>query len=71
MDLTIEISLLVGCLLLFISTASIAIIKSDDRYITPNGATVIIEDDVLIVLSDSKKGIEKVYKSLVIKGCKI
>lgn len=48
----------------FPKTAIIAMIKRDDKYITPNGATIIEADDVLIVLSDSKKGIEKVYNSL-------
>ncbi|SRX54725.1 potassium/proton antiporter [Aequorivita sp. CIP111184] len=48
----------------FPKNAIIAMIKRDDKYITPNGATVINEDDMLIVLSDSKKGIKNVYESL-------
>ncbi len=48
----------------FPKTAIIAMIKRGDKYITPNGATIIEADDVLIVLSDSKRGIEQVYRSL-------
>ncbi len=48
----------------FPQTAIIAMIKRDEKYITPNGSTVINADDVLIVLSETKKGIKKVYKAL-------
>ncbi len=48
----------------FPKTAIIAMIKRDEKYITPNGSTVINEDDVLIVLSENKKGIKKVFKAL-------
>ncbi|MDC8000174.1 potassium/proton antiporter [Aequorivita todarodis] len=48
----------------FPKTAIIAMIKRDEKYITPNGSTVINADDVLIVLSENKKGIKKVYKAL-------
>ncbi len=48
----------------FPKTAIIAMIKRDEKYITPNGSTVINADDVLIVLSETKKGIKKVYKAL-------
>ncbi|AFL81447.1 NhaP-type Na+(K+)/H+ antiporter [Aequorivita sublithincola DSM 14238] len=51
----------------FPKTAIIAMIKRDEKYITPNGSTAIKEDDVLIVLSESKKGIKKVYKALKIR----
>lgn len=51
----------------FPSTAIIAMIKRDDKYITPNGSTIIHADDVLIVLSETKKGIKKVFKTLKIK----
>jgi len=51
----------------FPKAAIIAMIKRDDKYITPNGSTVINAEDVLIVLSDSKKGIRKVYDTLGIK----
>lgn len=50
--------------LTFPRTAIIAMIKRDDKYITPNGATVIEEDDILIVLSDSKQGMDLVYENL-------
>ena len=48
----------------FPKSAIIAMIKRDDKYITPNGSTVINGDDVLIVLSENKKGIKKVFKAL-------
>ncbi|MBT0608814.1 potassium/proton antiporter [Aequorivita echinoideorum] len=48
----------------FPKNAIIAMIKRDEKYITPNGATIIEADDVLIVLSDSKKGIQRVYDTL-------
>ncbi|SRX76186.1 potassium/proton antiporter [Aequorivita antarctica] len=51
----------------FPKTAIIAMIKRDEKYITPNGGTVIMEDDVLIVLSENKKGIKKVFKALNIQ----
>ena len=51
----------------FPKTAIIAMIKRDDKYITPNGNTVINADDVLIVLSDTEKGIKKVFKALNIQ----
>lgn len=51
----------------FPKRAIIAMIKRDDKYLTPNGSTVIKSGDVLIVLSDSKEGIKNVYKTLNIK----
>jgi cell volume regulation protein A len=48
----------------FPNTAIIAMIKRDNKYITPNGSTVIEPYDVLVVLSETKKGIKKVYKLL-------
>jgi cell volume regulation protein A len=51
----------------FPKTAIIAMIKRGEKYITPNGSTVIYEDDVLIVLSENKKGIKKVFKALNIQ----
>ncbi|MEH6764911.1 MAG: potassium/proton antiporter [Aequorivita antarctica] len=51
----------------FPKSAIIAMIKRDEKYITPNGGTVIKEDDVLIVLSENKKGIKKVFKALNIQ----
>ncbi|WP_026452660.1 potassium/proton antiporter [Aequorivita capsosiphonis] len=51
----------------FPRTAIIAMIRRDDKYITPNGSTVINADDVLIVLSENEKGIKKVFKALKIR----
>lgn len=48
----------------FPKTAIIAMIKRGDKYITPNGSTVIEEKDVLIVLSDTQEGINKVHDCL-------
>ena len=44
----------------FPKDAIIALIKRSDKYITPNGSTVINADDLLIVISSSKEGINKV-----------
>lgn len=44
----------------------IAMIKRDNKYLTPNGATVITEGDVLVVLCDREGGIHKIYESLKI-----
>lgn len=51
----------------FPKSAIIAMIKRDNKYITPNGSTVIKADDVLIVLSESKNGIKEVFKALNIR----
>lgn len=51
----------------FPRSAIIAMIRRDDKYITPNGSTVIHADDVLIVLSENEKGIKKVFKALNIR----
>ena len=51
----------------FPERAIIAMIKRDDKYLTPNGSTVIHGGDVLIVLSDSVEGIKNVYRTLNIK----
>ncbi len=48
----------------FPKSAIIAMIKRENKYITPNGSTIINPDDVLIVLSESKKGMKRVYKAL-------
>lgn len=50
--------------LTFPRSAIIAMIKRNDKYITPNGATVIEENDKLIVLADTRKGIDLVYEAL-------
>lgn len=44
--------------------AIIAMIRRGDKYITPNGATKIEADDVLIVLSDNEAGLAQVNASL-------
>lgn len=51
----------------FPQRAIIAMIKRDDKYITPNGSTVIKGGDVLIVLSNSKEVMDNVYKALDVK----
>jgi cell volume regulation protein A len=48
----------------FPKTAIIAMIKRDDKYITPNGSSVIEANDQLVVLSDSQNGIDEVYTRL-------
>lgn len=48
----------------FPKTAIIAMIKREDKYLTPNGSTVLQGDDVLIVLSDKEEGIQKVEECL-------
>lgn len=52
----------------FPEAAIIAMIRRDDKYITPNGSTVLEPDDVLVVLSDSKEGMKNVYKALGVKS---
>jgi len=52
----------------FPRAAIIAMIKRNDKYLTPNGSTVIEANDVLIVLSDSQKGINEVYECLKIQN---
>jgi cell volume regulation protein A len=44
----------------FPKSAIIAMIRRNDKYLTPTGATVIEPSDALIVLSDSQKGLEEV-----------
>lgn len=51
----------------FPRNAIIAMIKRDEKYITPNGNTIINADDVLIVLSENKEGIKEVFKALKIR----
>ncbi|MBX2929429.1 MAG: potassium/proton antiporter [Saprospiraceae bacterium] len=52
----------------FPKTAIIAMIKRGNKYITPNGSTVIAENDVLIVLSDTQEGISKVQDCLQVQA---
>ncbi|MFD0976339.1 potassium/proton antiporter [Salinimicrobium gaetbulicola] len=44
--------------------AIIAMISRNGKFLTPNGATQIEEDDTLIVLTEDRKSIEAVYDSL-------
>ena len=48
----------------FPKNAIIAMIKRDDKYINPTGATIIEANDVLIVLSENEEGIIAVEKCL-------
>ncbi len=48
----------------FPKNAIIAMIKRDDKYLTPTGSTVIEANDILIVLSENDKGIIAVEKCL-------
>ncbi|MBL0912651.1 MAG: potassium/proton antiporter [Bacteroidia bacterium] len=48
----------------FPRSAIIAMIKRGDQYLTPGGSTVLEAGDGLIVLSDTKDGIDRVYESL-------
>ena len=50
----------------FPPTAIIAMIKRGDKYITPNGATLIEAGDKLVILSETPEGLEDVYKCLKI-----
>ncbi len=48
----------------FPSSAIIAMIKRGDKYITPNGSTVIEADDVLVVLCNRQDGMQSVQECL-------
>ncbi len=48
----------------FPKNAIIAMIIRGDSYLTPNGSTVIEDDDTLIVLADKHEVFDKVYESL-------
>lgn len=48
----------------FPRTAIIAMISRNGKFLTPNGATEIMEEDTLIVLMENKKNVERVYHSL-------
>ncbi|MCL4160689.1 UNVERIFIED_CONTAM: hypothetical protein GTU68_021730 [Idotea baltica] len=52
--------------LAFPKTAIIAMIRRNDKYLTPNGSTIIEANDILIVLSDTLEAIDKVYETLKI-----
>ncbi|SMO41560.1 cell volume regulation protein A [Saccharicrinis carchari] len=44
----------------FPENAIIAMVKRDDKFITPNGSTLIKANDIWVVLSDSQQGIDRV-----------
>lgn len=48
----------------FPRTAIIAMIKRNEKYLTPNGSTSIEAGDILIIISDTRDGIKKVYETL-------
>ncbi|RAV28819.1 potassium/proton antiporter [Sinomicrobium soli] len=48
----------------FPKNAIIAMIKRDDKYITPNGATVLEDGDALMILAENRDGMEQVYTTL-------
>lgn len=52
----------------FPRSSIIAMIRRDDKFITPNGSTLLKEGDMLIVLSENKEGLEEVYQTLGIGG---
>lgn len=49
----------------FPKNATIAMIVRNNKYITPNGSTVIKADDVLVILSETQEGLEKINEFLV------
>jgi len=49
----------------FPQSVIIAMIKRDDKYITPNGSTVLEAGDNLVVLSDNAENIKKVTNCIV------
>lgn len=48
----------------FPKSAVIAMIRRDNKFLTPSGSTVIQDQDVLMVLSENKHGLELVSKCL-------
>lgn len=50
--------------LAFPKNAIIAMIKRNDKYIAPNGSTIIEPNDILLVLSDNEEGFEEVNECL-------
>ncbi|MDX5338927.1 MAG: potassium/proton antiporter [Cyclobacteriaceae bacterium] len=45
----------------------IAMIERGNKFITPNGSTILEEGDILVVLSESEQGIKDVYNSIGLK----
>ncbi|MGE5944739.1 MAG: potassium/proton antiporter [Flavobacteriales bacterium] len=52
----------------FPNNAIIAMIKRADKYITPNGSTVIEANDILIVLSETEQGLKNVAERLSLQS---
>lgn len=50
----------------FPKKAIIAMIKRNDKYLTPNGLTKIEANDVFVVISDNQEGMSEVYDMLEI-----
>lgn len=51
----------------FPKTALISLIKRRGKFITPSGSTVLEEGDMLLVISESKSSLQKVYGCLKMK----
>ena len=51
----------------FPKTALISLIKRNGKFITPNGATMLNAGDVLLVISESRSALHKVYECLRIR----
>jgi cell volume regulation protein A len=51
----------------FPKTALISLIQRDGKYITPNGATVLEPGDVLLVVSENRESLVKVFQRLGIR----
>ncbi len=51
----------------FPKTALIAMINRDNKFITPSGATEVLAEDTLVVLSDTQDGINEVYECLQVE----
>ena len=50
----------------FPNNAVIAMIKRNEKFITPNGSTVLAENDILFVLSDKQEIVDKVHACLLV-----
>ena len=67
-----EIEVLPGCYavdkkiveLNFPKEGIIAMIKRNDKYLTPSGSTELKAKDILLILSDNQEGIDKVNDCL-------
>jgi potassium/hydrogen antiporter len=51
----------------FPKTALISLIKRDEKFITPNGSTILNEGDRLLIISETKSSLKIVYEILGIK----